>query len=263
MEDTSTTERRLETALAAWGPTASAGERLGGGFRNRVWAATVDGRRYAARRGNRPAAALAWELDLLDRLAGVGLRVPRPLPARDGRRAVDGLVLLSWLDGEPPATPRDWRAVAAALARLHALTRDPLWPQRPGWAATADLLTATAGGDVDLARMPAGAVARCRDAWRPLAAEPRAVVHGDPGAPNLRIGAGGEVGILDWDEARVDAAILDLAELPLDRGDLPVDTSGPITPARLAAARRAADAWEAANGWTLEPAYARRRLAAV
>ncbi len=60
----------------------------------------------------------------------------------------------------------------------------------------------------------------------------------------------GRVGLLDWDESRVDHVELDLADLPNDGlvGD------------RLRVARTAADAWEAANGWVLEPAYARRRL---
>jgi hypothetical protein len=63
--------------------------------------------------------------------------------------------------------------------------------------------------------------------------------------------AGAGVGLLDWDEARVDYTDLDLAEVP--GHDLP--------PGRLAPARIAATAWEAANGWTIEPAYARRQLA--
>lgn len=44
---------------------------------------------------------------------------------------------------------------------------------------------------------------------------------------------------------------MDLAELP----------SAAPPPGRLAAARVAVTAWEAANGWLVEPAYVRRRLA--
>ena len=58
-------------------------------------------------------------------------------------------------------------------------------------------------------------------------------------------------GLVDWDEARVDHTDLDVADLPTS--DLP--------PARLRAARAATTAWEAANGWTVEPSYARRQLA--
>ncbi len=73
------------------------------------------------------------------------------------------------------------------------------------------------------------------------------MVHGDPGAANVRVSAAG-IGLLDWDEARVDHPDLDLADLPLPGSRDPV-------------ARAAVAAWEAAAGWRLEPDYARRRLA--
>jgi len=245
---------RFARLLRAWGRTASLGDRLGGGVRNDVRLATVGGVRYAGRLSRRPDAALDWELDLLDRLLAAGFRVPRPLPAADGRRSVDGLVLLEWIDGDPPATADDWRGVADVLGRLHEVFAD--WPQRPGFRSTRDLLVAERGGDVRLDLMPEDAVRRCREAWRALAGEPTSVIHGDPGAANVRLGARG-VGLIDWDEARVDASVLDFAHLP------PGVVERHIPPGRLAVVRRAADAWEAANGWVLEPAYARRRLAEV
>ncbi|MDP9476268.1 MAG: hypothetical protein M3R38_11415 [Actinomycetota bacterium] len=64
---------------------------------------------------------------------------------------------------------------------------------------------------------------------------------------------GDRAGLLDWDEARVDASVLDLAGLPLDLSDV-LDTG------RLGRARRASNAWEAASGWIAEPEYARSRL---
>jgi Ser/Thr protein kinase RdoA (MazF antagonist) len=180
------------------------------------------------------------------------LRVPVMVPALDGRRHVNRVVVQAWLDGAPPG-PADWPAVAAVLRRLHQVTA--AWPQRPGWAASTDLLTAGRGGDVDLTAMPAPAVGACRRAWAPLAGRPRAVVHGDVGPANIRVSPAG-VGLLDWDEARVDHADLDLADLP--GPDLPG-----LPAARLAAARAAVIAWEAAACWRSEPAYARRRLAAL
>jgi aminoglycoside phosphotransferase (APT) family kinase protein len=102
--------------------------------------------------------------------------------------------------------------------------------------------------------MPADAVADCRRAWARLEGRPEAVVHGDPGPANIRISKDG-TGLLDWDEARVDYTDLDLAEMP-DNGLLPGRRTG-----RLTAARTAATAWEAANGWISEPSYARRQLA--
>ena len=112
-----------------------------------------------------------------------------------------------------------------------------------------DLLTESRGGDVDLDAMPAVAVAACRRAWGALSGSP-AVVHGDPCAANVRIGEAG-VGLLDWDEARVDHPDLDLADLPV----------AVLPGSRGRIARAAVDAWEAAAGWRLEPDYARKRLA--
>jgi aminoglycoside phosphotransferase (APT) family kinase protein len=141
--------------------------------------------------------------------------------------------------------------VARGLTRLHELTR--YWSQRPGFRSTRELLAEDAGGDVHLDLMPEDSVARVREAWAAIADEPTSVVHGDPGASNIRI-RDGRAGLLDWDEARVDASALDLAYLP-------VDLAGELGMERLARARRAAGAWEAANSWLLEPEYARRRLA--
>jgi Ser/Thr protein kinase RdoA (MazF antagonist) len=231
-------------ALAAWGQVRVRG-RLGGGNRNEVLEIRRGDERLVARRSPRSPASLDWEVRLLDHLARSGIRAPAVVPALDGRRHVDGVVVLTWLDGRPPRDG-DWPAVADTLRRVHELTRD--WPQRPGSASTRDLLTAERGGDVDLRRMPADAVAACRRAWAALAG-PEAVVHGDPGPPNIRIDDAG-VGLLDWDESRVDITDLDLAELP----------GAHLPPDRLTPVRAAATAWEAANGWTIEPSYARRQL---
>jgi Ser/Thr protein kinase RdoA (MazF antagonist) len=231
--------------MEAWGRVSVVG-RLGGGNRNEVLEIRLGGERLVARRGRRSPAALAWELDLLEFLSARGFVVPAVVPALDGRRSVEGMVVQRWLSGRPPESA-DWPAVAAELSRLHALTAD--WPQRPDFASTAALLTEDRGGDVDLSVMPAEAVVACRAAWQALSPA-CAVIHGDPGAPNIRITPAG-VGFLDWDEARVDHPDLDLADLPIPALPEP----------RLSAARRAVDAWEAACGWQWEPAYARTRLA--
>jgi Ser/Thr protein kinase RdoA (MazF antagonist) len=236
----------VETALAAWGKPVVVG-RLGGGNRNAVHEIRLGDQRLVARMSSRTPASLDWEAALLDHLACHGLRVPIVVPALDGRRHVDGVTVQTWLCGHEPG-PGEWPAVAATLRRVHQLTTE--WPQRPGFASTTELLTADRGGDVDLSMMPADAVAACRRAWARLDGAPHAVVHGHPGPANIRISGDG-VGLLDWDEARVDCTELDLAELP--GGDLPPD--------RLNLARTAATAWEAANGWVVEPSYARRQLA--
>ena len=235
----------MHDLLKAWGPLEVI-EVLGGGNRNSVAKARLGARRVVVRRSRRLPASLTWEADLLDHLARNGLRVPAVVPALDGRRHIDGVMVQTWLDGTPPAVA-DWDAIAAFLRRLHQITAT--WPQRPGFASTRDLLTTDRGGDVDLSAMPPDAVADCRRAWARLQGSPQAVVHGDPGPANIRISAEGP-GLLDWDEARVDYTDLDLAEIPGSELPLP----------RLAIAREAATAWEAANGWIIEPSYAQQRL---
>lgn len=226
--------------LTPWG-SPPLGERLGGGHRNEVRRA---GDAWVARRSRRPPASLEWELNLLDHLSHNGFVVPEVVRTQDGRRHAGGVAVQRWLPGREPADA-DWPLVAAELRRLHALMAG--WPPRPDFPGTRDLLTATQGGDVDLTAMPASAVKACRNAWRALTG-PSTVVHGDPCAANIRV-AGGRVGFLDWDEARVDHPWLDLADIP-----------GLAVPP---AARAAINAWEAANAWVMEPSYARRRLAEV
>jgi Ser/Thr protein kinase RdoA (MazF antagonist) len=233
--------------LAAWGDGLELVGRLGGGYRNEVWAGSCRGARVAVRRSLRAGAALDWELDLLAELTEAGFTVAVPIAAGDGRRRVAGTVVFRWLDGEPPRNEADWRLVAAELARMHEATRGHR--QRPGFRSTRDLLVADHGGDVDLTLMPPRAVAACRAAWAALPDVAASVVHGDPGPGNIRL-QGGTVGLLDWDESRVDNPLLDLAELAI-----------PVLPPDLdPVAKRAAEAWEAANGWQAEPDYARRCL---
>ena len=248
---------RFERAIAAWGRDARLGDSLGGGSRNDVREVWVGSVRHVARWSPRSAPALAWETDLLLDLARAGLHVPRPVSTPDGRTQVDGVTVVTWLDGDPPESRADWRAVGTTLAHLHTLTRER--GQRPGFVAVTDLRTTTLGGDIDLDGMPADAVATCRAAWAALPPDPPAVVHGDPGAANVRLWRG-QAGLIDWDEARVDLPLFDLVSLPLPRVDIARLTGQPLSGPGLAAARRAALAWEVANGWTVEPAYARRCL---
>jgi Ser/Thr protein kinase RdoA (MazF antagonist) len=80
-----------------------------------------------------------------------------------------------------------------------------------------------------------------------------AVVHGDPGPGNTRVTADGRIGLLDFDESRVDVCSHDLANLGVVVLDRP----------RHARAQLLSDAWETVNAWRTEPAYARRRLGAL
>ncbi len=223
--------------LEQWGDDVALIERLAGGVANQVWSVRVNGQLAVARLGSRSDADLAWETDLLIHLDRAGLTVPVPIPTMNGRLFADGLVVMTFVEGGPPETEADWRRVADTLRQLHRVTQD--WPQRPGWRSSTDLLDAAVGTKVDLTAMPTEAVARCRAAWARLSGRPTCVVHGDPNPGNIRLTAE-RVAMIDWDEAHVDVADLDLV-LPHDAADLDDD--------RYDIAAQASAAWEAAVCW--------------
>jgi Ser/Thr protein kinase RdoA (MazF antagonist) len=236
-------------ALKEWGDDAARIEPLTGGIANQVWRVRVNGQVAVGRLGDRSDADLAWETDLLRYLDRQGLAVPVPVPTKDDRLFANGLVVMTYVDGGPPETEADWRRVANTLRQLHRLTQR--WPQRPGWQSSSDLLEVDTGTKIDLAAMPPEAVARCRAAWARLAGRVTCVVHGDPNPGNIRMTAD-RVALIDWDEAHVDVADLDLA--------LPHNAAGLDDVAHDIAAQASA-AWEAAVCWDDE--YAVRRLTEV
>ena len=237
-------------ALAAWGEDAAPIEPLAGGVANEVWLVRVRGRTAVGRLGRRSDADLAWETSLLRHLEHHGIVVPVPIATDGGQDFADGLVVMTYVEGDPPETDADWRRVAATLRELHRLTEG--WPQRPGWRSSTDLLHDEIGTKVDLRAMPAEAVARCRAAWARLTNEAgRSVVHGDPNAGNIRL-TRDRVALIDWDESHVDVPLLDLV-LPGNAADLDAAT--------LDLAAQASAAWEAAVCW--DSAFARERLARV
>ncbi len=241
-------------ALGQWGDDVVRGEWLTGGAGvNEVRRVRVNGHLAVGRLGHRSDADLAWETSLLRHLHREGMPVPVPIPTADGRHFVDGLVVMTYVEGGPPETEADWRRVACTLRQLHRLTQG--WPQRPGWRSSAEFLQAETGTRVNLGAMPADGVARCRAAWARLAGRPTCVVHGDPNPGNIRMTAD-RVAMIDWDESHVDVPDLDLA-LPHDAADL---GSGAYDIAAQASA-----AWEAAVCWDpsgTDP-YAVNRLAEV
>jgi Ser/Thr protein kinase RdoA (MazF antagonist) len=237
-------------ALEQWGDDVVRTEPLHGGVGiNQVWSVRVNGQSAVGRLGTRSDADLAWETDLLRHLDRQGLTVPVPIPTTDGRLFADGLVVMTYVEGEPPETEADWRRVAASLRQLHRLT--PGWPQRPGWRSSTDLLHAETGTKVDLGAMPPEGVARCRAAWARLTGRPTCVVHGDPNPGNIRMTVD-RVAMIDWDESHVDVPVLDLV--------LPHNAAG-LDDAAHDVAAQASAAWEAAVCWDDE--YAIRRLAEV
>jgi Ser/Thr protein kinase RdoA (MazF antagonist) len=236
-------------ALTRWGEDAHRIEPLTGGVANDVWSVRIGGQLAVARLGTRSDADLDWETRLMLFLDRQGMTVPVPLPTQDGRLFAGGMVVMRYLEGQPPTTEADWRRVAETLQLLHRLTRG--WPQRPGWKSATDLLNADKGTKIDLSAMPREGVARCRAAWSRLQHHPTSVVHGDPNPRNILVTAD-RVALIDWDEAHVDASDLDL-DLPHNAADLDPD--------RLDIASQASAAWEAAVCWKDD--YAEKRLAEV
>jgi len=236
-------------ALGQWGDDVARIEPLSGGVANDVWSMRVNGQLAVGRLGSRSDADLAWETELLQHLDREGLAVPMAIPTMDGRLFADSLVVMTYVEGEPPETEADWRRVADTLRRLHRLTHG--WPQRPGWRSSTDLLHVETGTKVDLRAMPTEGVARCRAAWARLSGRERCVVHGDPNPRNIRVTAD-RVALIDWDESHVDVPDLDLV--------LPHNAAGLDDGAHDIAAQASA-AWEAAVCWDDE--YAIKRLAEV
>ncbi len=237
-------------ALEQWGRDAVRIEPLTGGVANDVWSVLIHGQLAVGRLGGRSNADLRWESELLQHLDREGLTVPVPIPTRDGRLFVDGLVVMKYVEGEAPETEADWRRVADMLVRLHRLTQG--WPQRPGWRSSLDLLHADEGTKIDLRRMPPEGVARCRAAWSRLIGRETCVVHGNPNNPNNVRLTSNRVALIDWDESHVDVPDLDLV--------LPHNVAG-LNRVALDFAAQALAAWEAAVCW--DDDYAVRRLAQV
>lgn len=233
--------------VRAW-PGVEPIERVEGGHRNEVWSGRAPNGQVAIRSSRRSSRSLAWELDLVECLGAQGFLVPRVIPTVDGEPEAGGIVVQEWIEGREPSTTADWRLVAAELSRLHVVMSDHA--QRPGCVSVAELDRRGRSVDADLAALPDDVAAEVLAVFTSVRGEPTTVVHGDPGPSNLLITADGRVGLLDWDESRVDVPLHDLSNLGIQV--LPEDDH--------ARAERLSDAWEVANAWLAEPEYARWRL---
>ncbi|MEL6566244.1 MAG: phosphotransferase [Pseudomonadota bacterium] len=220
----------MTAPLDAWGLTGTP-QSLAGGHRNRVLRVGP----HVLKSTRRSEAAVAWLLPVLDAAASAGFVVAPPIRSAAGVLVVEGWTCEPFL----PGLPSDVAAVGDRIRAFHARAR--AMPQRPGFAGSQELLVRDQGGDVDLSRMPAPLVRELRAAWAGVAHVPQGVVHGDLGPGNLLCDADGRYGLIDWDEARRDLLIFDTGS------GAPRDT----------ATARAAQAWEIACCWQIEPGRAR------
>jgi Ser/Thr protein kinase RdoA (MazF antagonist) len=222
-----------------------------GGHRNEVWFGLQNGEPVSVRRSRRSVASLKWELDLLCTLTERGFSVAVPIHSDSGALSHDGIVVQQWVTGHEPATDAEWKSVADELMRVHASCSDI--SQRPACCVVTELTLTSQSVDADIFAIPsdvAGYLLGIFDQFRHV---PVSLIHGDPGPSNIRITDEGRVAFLDWDESRVDLTWHDLSNLGIQV----------LPEAEHMQALQLSDAWEAANAWALEPAYARRRYAAL
>jgi Ser/Thr protein kinase RdoA (MazF antagonist) len=225
------------------------GSLLDGGHRNEVWEGSIGDRPVAIRRSRRSADSLAWEIDLLRALDGQGFLVPLPIVTTDERWSHEGVVVQQWIDGREPSTVEDWRLVAGELRRLHDIGSDV--SQRPDCCTIVELPSVGRSVDAALIDLPPDVRWALVEVFESFHDVPVSLIHGDPGPSNIRITDDRRVGLLDWDESRVDVVWHDLSNLGVQV----------LTDEDHARAVRLSDAWETANAWIAEPDYARQRLA--
>lgn len=239
-------------ALRYW-PGVELGPVIDAGTVNDIREAWRDGERLVGRLTQRSEMDLGWEAELLQALKRDGLAVPELIPTETGRLHADGLVVMSYVEGAAPETEADARRIGEYLQTLHEITAG--WTnQRPGWRSLPELATSDTSGPVDLSLIPDEVAGLCRRVFGRLPDRTRSVIHGDPNPSNVRI-RGGEVILLDWDEARLDVPLLDLAA----HGPAVAD----IDPHDRYLAEQAIHAWEVCLFWATSPDYAKRRLAQI
>lgn len=215
---------------------------LAGGHRNAVLRTVGLQRNVVFKSTMRSRAAIEWLAAVQDTARRCGFVVPQMIRSASGRVVEDGWTCEDFIDG-PHVTEDAMPTILPLVARFHNATADLV--QRPGFLSSADLVTQSVGGDVDLDAMPPDLpdlVVRCRAAWQAMQGRQISVIHGDLNPANLIKCGDDHIALIDWDEARRDYCFHDVGAL--QDGDEGV--------------RRARLAWEVACSWQIEPDHARR-----
>jgi Ser/Thr protein kinase RdoA (MazF antagonist) len=233
----SATIATLRDVLASYGIVPDSLHDIRSGRANKHWRVIADGRVYALRRYApiRTLPMIRWEQGLTAHVAGLGWPVPAPLATRDGAHVVERegvhFALFPFLPGRPPpyGNLRYLATKGQLLARLHGdMTTWAAAGQRPGWsrAAEPDEAVRRAGfaGFADLlapfgrhdpepaARLGAAYAANVEEMRRrDYAALPDTPVHNDFHNDNIFFVRGRLSALLDFDSARLDARIADIA----------------------------------------------------
>jgi homoserine kinase type II len=232
------TAATLRSVLACFGVTADAVRDIRTGRVNRHWRIVAGEAQYALRRYNAPrsVAAIAFEHDLLRHVAAEGWPVAPPLPAASGETIVEAegqrFALFPFLPGRPAPynSARHVRLKGRLLARLHQDMASWSAPgQREGFgrlweldvfvstlspfATLNELLRAFALEHPDAARAVRVQKYTClRELARLGYGElPAVPIHADFHHDNVLFQRGELTGVLDFDMARLDARVADIA----------------------------------------------------
>ncbi|HYN33701.1 MAG TPA: aminoglycoside phosphotransferase family protein [Ilumatobacteraceae bacterium] len=148
-----------------------------------------------------PSVGARASLELVDVLAGHGLRVPEA--ARDDVVVSNGLSVTCWQRIEATGEPIDWRAVGAMVRLVHGLDAGELPPSVPlpspsrlPWWDFDALLERTASVLDDPARRGIEATIEHHHDWQSF--DGQVVCHGDVHPGNVMMSADGPV-LIDWD----------------------------------------------------------------
>lgn len=220
-------------------------EKLMGGHRNTAFRTTGLKQDFVFKTTRRSVAAIEWLGAVHDLAQEAGLVVPKPMPSQRGNLVEHGWTCEVFLAGKA-FSPSDMHLLRPHIEAFHARTKGT--PQRPGFLCAHELLTKNKGGDVDFGTMPEDITRICRLAWSGISLEDRAVIHGDLNPSNLVHCRNGKIGLLDWDECRVDTPDFDIGQISPEP-DMPVEL--------------ALLAWEVACSWQAEPEYARECAASL
>jgi Ser/Thr protein kinase RdoA (MazF antagonist) len=220
----------INEVLSAYDLSLSGFEHLSGGEDNlNIKVATQRGVFVLRRYERTSPQEVAFELDLMAHLAGVGFPTPHVITRKDASLVGvwDGhpVALFEFLAGHHPAVESDVAAteVARALADLHSLTRGIQGPTRSRTDHNRLLgflrgMSESAERDAELEEFTRSVseLLRTRDILvaRHGAQLWKSVIHHDPHEGNVLVDCKQHlVGLLDFDEAYIDASISDVARL--------------------------------------------------